>query len=100
MARMVDSDPDPTSDWVVEAQSPEFDIDYDLEVAMELADDAVADQMDADPLVGKGPRSPIPESGIAGSRATTSRAKRTLSHIPCVPLRSALDDVNILHIKI
>ena len=34
-------DVDPTSDWVVETRSPEFDIDYDLEVAMELVDDAV-----------------------------------------------------------
>ena len=79
-------DVDPTSDWVVEAQSPEFDIDYNLEVAMELADDAAADQMDADPLVGKGPRGPILESGIAGCHATTSRAKGTLSRIPRVPL--------------
>ena len=85
-------DVDPTSDWVVEAQSPEFDIDYDLEVAMELVDDAVEDQLHADPLVVKGPRGPIPESGIAGSQATTSRAKGTLSRIPRVPLRSAPDD--------
>ena len=49
-------------------------------------------QMDADPLVGKGPRGPIPESGIVGSRATTSREKRTPSRIPHVPLRSAPDD--------
>ena len=76
----------PTSDWVVEAQSPEFDIDYDLEVEMELADDAVAHQLDADPLVAKGTRGPIPELGIAGSHATTSRAKGTLSRIPRVPL--------------
>jgi len=53
---------------------------------MELADDAVADQMDVDPLVEKGSRGLIPESGIAGSHATTSRAKCTLSRIPCVPL--------------
>jgi hypothetical protein len=79
-------DVDPTSDWVVEAQSLEFDIDYDLEVAMELADDAAEDQMDADPLVGKGPRGLIPESGIACPRATTSRAKRTPLRIPRVPL--------------
>ena len=67
--KRLDTDPivledvDPTSDWVVEAQSPEFDIDYDLEVEMELADDAVAHQLDADPLVAKGPRGLIPESG-------------------------------------
>ena len=85
-------DVDPTSDWVVEAQSPEFDIDYDWEGAMELADDAVEDQLDADPLVAKGARDPIPESGIAGSHATTSRAKGTLSRIPRVPIRSAPDD--------
>ena len=29
-------DVDPTSDWVVEARSPEFEIDCDLEVEMEL----------------------------------------------------------------
>ena len=85
-------DVDPTSDWVVEAQSPEFDIDYDLEVEMELADDAVAHQLDADPLVARGTRGPIPELGIAGSHATTSRAKGTLSRIPRVPIRSAPDD--------
>ena len=59
---------------------------------MELADDVVEDQMDADPLVGKGPRGLIPESGIASSRATIARAKRTSSHIPRVPLRSAPND--------
>jgi hypothetical protein len=61
-------------------------------VEMELADDAVAHQLDADPLVAKGTRGPIPELGIAGSHATTSRAKGTLSHIPRVPIRSAPDD--------
>lgn len=59
---------------------------------MELADDVVADQMDADPLVAKGPRGSIPESGIASSHATTSKAKCTLSRIPRVPLHSAPDD--------
>ena len=68
----------------MEVQSLEFEIDYDLEVEMELADDATMDQMDADPLVGKGPYGPIPESGPS-SGPTRSRHSR----IPRVPPRAS-----------
>jgi hypothetical protein len=69
-------DVDPTSDWVVETNLPEFDDDHDLE--MELAGQA---QMDADPLLG--PHGPIPMSDVAGPSGTAG--SRSCCRIPRVP---------------
>jgi hypothetical protein len=69
-------DVDPTSNWVAETHSQEFDVDYDLEV--ELAGQV---QMDADPLLG--PCGSIPLSDMAGPSGIAGRRSR----IPCVPCR-------------
>ena len=44
------------------------------------------DQLDADPLVGQGPRDPIPESDMAGPSATRATARCRHTRIPHMPL--------------
>jgi len=83
-----DSDPivlddvDPNSDWVVETHPPEFDVDFDLELDMDIETGNF--QIDADPLLGV--HGQIPVSDTAGPSGTASRSRRI--GIPRVPRRT------------
>ena len=69
----------------METRPQKFDPNYDLEVEMELTDDAAADQMDADPLVGRGAHGPIWET-CPSSRPGRPRQLR----IPRVPPHASI----------
>eukprot|EP00253_Pinus_taeda_P033455 PITA_33455 len=78
--KRLDTDPtvlediDPTSDWVVESQPPEFDLDEDIGLDLDLEMEALLEhnvQLNVDPLVP----SPAPSPTVAGTSSTQPQRK-------------------------
>jgi len=83
-------DVDPTSDWVVETEEPELDVDFDLEVEALLVDEP--HDTNVDPLLASAHGvDPVPD--MPGSSRPPASGSRRKGKRPCSASIAVVDDL-------
>ena len=83
-------DVDPTSDWVVETEEPEFDVDFDIEVEALLVEHP--HDVDVDPLLAS-VHGVDPDPDMPGSSRPPALESRRKGKRPCSASIVVVDDL-------